>query len=146
MHALNRGGSICACAGVPRQGDNITAMMENMKAKLNLSPEDSAILEQQVVSKAQARRLVPKLTVPVQLESGETDNLLLFEGDSVRQVGGRAQQGLLPHAPSTRLAPVSKTRCGIQSSVQLECVCELQKKISFCSIESHHLLFNFRGV
>lgn len=64
-------------------------MMENMKAKLNLSPEDATILEQQVVSKAQARRLVPKLTVPVRLETGETDNLFLYEGDSVKQVGSR---------------------------------------------------------
>lgn len=97
------------------KGDNITGMVENMTAKLNLSPEDSAILEQQVVSKAQARRLVPKLTVPVQMEDGKTEDLFLFEGDSVKEaVVGWGKAHGLPDEQLVRLESSVKARATME--------------------------------
>uniref|UniRef100_A0A061S3U6 Peptidylprolyl isomerase n=1 Tax=Tetraselmis sp. GSL018 TaxID=582737 RepID=A0A061S3U6_9CHLO len=67
------------------KGDNISQRMDELGRELRLSPEDRAALETDVVSRAQARRLVPMMTIPVKLDGENEDQFHLFQGDSVKE-------------------------------------------------------------
>mmetsp|Transcript_31408 Transcript_31408/g.89129 ORF Transcript_31408/g.89129 Transcript_31408/m.89129 type:complete len:949 (-) Transcript_31408:424-3270(-) len=70
------------------KGDNITELMASLTTAHQLTHEQAATVQANIHRQAVRARVVPLMSLPVDLESGRTEMLELFRGDNITEVVG----------------------------------------------------------